>query len=91
VWNFSLTSGSQWLFSRTPDDISLLIFVLGEFLNEKYAGATEVRASRKGRLQLRDTRYQLPTANDLVYIGDSPNYCVRDVTIGSLGKSESSH
>ena len=43
--------------------------------------------SRRGRLQLRDPRFTLPTASDLVYLDDSPNYCVRDLSVGSLGKS----
>ncbi|CAH1365022.1 protein Wnt-5b-like [Tenebrio molitor] len=58
---------------------------IGNFLRDKYDGATEVRVNRRGRLQLRDTRFRLPTAYDLVYMEDSPNYCVRDERLGSLG------
>ncbi|RZC41517.1 Wnt-5b, partial [Asbolus verrucosus] len=58
---------------------------IGDFLRDKYDGATEVRINRRGRLQLRDTRFRLPTANDLVYMEDSPNYCIRDDRVGSLG------
>ncbi|XP_052123987.1 protein Wnt-5b-like [Frankliniella occidentalis] len=57
----------------------------GDYIKEKYDSATEVRVSRRGRLQLRDPRYTLPTASDLVYLDDSPNYCVRDMSVGSLG------
>ncbi|XP_017773550.1 PREDICTED: protein Wnt-5b-like isoform X2 [Nicrophorus vespilloides] len=58
---------------------------VGDFIREKYDGATEVRVNKRGRLQLGDPRYRVPTANDLVYLEDSPNYCVADPTIGSLG------
>ncbi|XP_050440607.1 protein Wnt-5b-like [Adelges cooleyi] len=58
---------------------------LGDYLKEKYEGAIEVRATRRGRLQIRDPRFSLPTASDLVYIDDSPNYCIRNITAGSIG------
>ncbi|XP_044747052.1 protein Wnt-5b-like [Coccinella septempunctata] len=58
---------------------------IGDYLREKYDGATEVRVNRRGRLQLRDPRVRLPTAQDLVYMEDSPNYCIKDDSIGSLG------
>ncbi|XP_075217670.1 protein Wnt-5a-like isoform X2 [Lycorma delicatula] len=58
---------------------------IGDYLKDKYDGATEVRANRRGKLQIRDPRFNLPTPNDLVYIDESPNYCVRNLTLGSLG------
>ena len=58
---------------------------IGDYIKEKYDSATEVRVSRRGRLQLRDPRFTLPTASDLVYLDDSPNYCIRDMSVGSLG------
>lgn len=61
--------------------------VSGEHLKEKYEGAIEVRATRRGRLQIRDPRFSLPTASDLVYIDDSPNYCIRNITAGSIGNN----
>lgn len=57
----------------------------GDFLLDKYDGATEVRVNRRGRLSMRDPRFSLPTANDLVYLDDSPNYCLPNETFGSLG------
>lgn len=60
-------------------------YFAGEHLKEKYEGAIEVRATRRGRLQIRDPRFSLPTASDLVYIDDSPNYCIRNITAGSIG------
>lgn len=44
-----------------------------------------MRVNRRGRLQLKDPRFRLPTPNDLVYTDDSPNYCVKNDTIGILG------
>lgn len=59
--------------------------ITGDYLVDKYDGATEVRVNKRGRLSIRDPRYTLPTANDLVYLDDSPNYCLPNLTIGSLG------
>lgn len=59
----------------------------GDFLLDKYDGATEVRVNRRGRLSMRDPRFSVPTANDLVYLDDSPNYCLPNDTLGSLGSS----
>ena len=61
--------------------------VAGDYIKDKYDGATEVRINRRGRLQIRDPRFSKPTANDLVYIDESPNYCVRNMSVGSLGKT----
>nr|UTS77825.1 Wnt5 [Sogatella furcifera] len=58
---------------------------IGDYIKDKYDGATEVRANRRGKLQIRDPRYNLPTPNDLVYLDDSPNYCVRNTSLGSMG------
>lgn len=70
------------------DQCSLYIpCVAGDYIKDKYDGATEVRINRRGRLQIRDPRFNKPTANDLVYIDDSPNYCVRNLSVGSLGKT----
>jgi len=54
---------------------------------DKYDGATEVKVNRRGRLSIRDPRFSVPTANDLVYLDDSPNYCLPNDTLGSLGNS----
>ncbi|KAL1513967.1 hypothetical protein ABEB36_003301 [Hypothenemus hampei] len=58
---------------------------IGDYLRDKYDGATEVRVNRRGRLQLKDPQIQIPTAYDLVYLEDSPDYCVRNDVTGSLG------
>ncbi|KAJ9582692.1 hypothetical protein L9F63_022959 [Diploptera punctata] len=58
---------------------------IGDYLKDKYDGGTEVRVNRRGRLQIKDPRFNKPTANDLVYLDDSPNYCIRNLSVGSLG------
>ncbi|CAB0031021.1 unnamed protein product [Trichogramma brassicae] len=58
---------------------------IGDYLLDKYDGATEVKVNRRGRLSIKDPRYSLPTANDLVYLDDSPNYCFANSSLGSLG------
>jgi hypothetical protein len=60
--------------------------VAGDYLKDKYDGATEVRVNKRGRLQIKDSRYNMPTANDLVYLSESPNYCVKNLVLGSMGK-----
>ncbi|KAI8422852.1 hypothetical protein MSG28_006594 [Choristoneura fumiferana] len=41
----------------------------GDYLRDKYEGATEVKVSRRGKLRLSDPRYRLPTAQDLGSLG----------------------
>jgi len=54
-------------------------------MKDKYDGATEVKVNKRGRLQVKNAQYNLPTANDLVYLDESPDYCLRNKTIGSFG------
>lgn len=58
-------------------------------MKDKYDGATEVRVNKRGRLQVKNAQYNLPTANDLVYLDESPDYCLHNKTIGSFGKNKS--
>ncbi|XP_026492000.1 protein Wnt-5b-like [Vanessa tameamea] len=58
---------------------------IGDYLRDKYEGATEVKVSRRGKLRLSNPNYSLPTAQDLVYLEESPNYCIRNESLGSLG------
>ena len=53
----------------------------GDFLKDKYEGATEVKVSRRGKLRLGNPHYTLPTAQDLVYLEESPNYCVKNESL----------
>ncbi|CAH2242234.1 jg25167 [Pararge aegeria aegeria] len=57
----------------------------GDYLREKYEGATEVKVSRRGKLRLSNPNYSLPTAQDLVYLEESPNYCIRNISLGAPG------
>ncbi|XP_065341058.1 protein Wnt-5a-like isoform X1 [Cloeon dipterum] len=58
---------------------------IGDYLKDKYDGATEVRVNKRGRLQIKDPRFNMPTANDLLYLSESPNYCVKNLALGSMG------
>ena len=55
---------------------------------DKYGDATRVKTTRSGRLRVRRkaSNIPIPTANDLVFLHRSPNYCHHNDTIGSLGK-----
>ncbi|XP_045519135.1 protein Wnt-5b-like isoform X1 [Pieris brassicae] len=58
---------------------------IGDYLHEKYEGATEVKVSRRGKLRVGNPNYSLPTPQDLVYLEESPNYCIKNETLGSFG------
>ena len=64
----------------------MITVIAGDFMKDNYDGATEVRVNKRGRLQVKNAQYNLPTANDLVYLDESPDYCLRNKTIGSFGK-----
>ena len=57
-------------------------------MREKYSDATRVKPTRQGRLRLHRRKARIPTANDLVFIKESPDYCHLNSTTGSLGKTE---
>jgi len=61
--------------------------VVGDFLRSKYSSATKVKPTGKGRLRLHKRSIKIPTANDLIFIKTSPDYCHRDNSTGSLGTS----
>lgn len=58
---------------------------IGDIVKDKYDGATEVKINRRGRLQVKYSQFNIPTANDLVYLNDSPDYCKKNRTLGSSG------
>nr|CDI40101.1 WNT5 protein [Euperipatoides kanangrensis] len=58
---------------------------IGDLLKDKYNGATEVKINRRGKLQIADPKFNLPTAVDLVYLDESPDYCLSNPSTGSLG------
>lgn len=47
----------------------------GDYLREKYDEATRVKMNKRNRLQVHDSRYKVPTAMDLVYLDESPDWC----------------
>ena len=61
---------------------------VGDHLQDKYGDATRVKTTRSGRLRVRRkaSNIPIPTANDLVFLHRSPNYCHHNDTIGSLGE-----
>ncbi|XP_017113383.1 protein Wnt-5 [Drosophila elegans] len=48
---------------------------IGDYLREKYEEATQVRINKRGRLQLKDLQFRVPTAHDLIYLDESPDWC----------------
>lgn len=34
-----------------------------------------MKLNKRGYLQVKDSRYKVPTANDLVYLDESPDWC----------------
>ena len=61
--------------------------IAGDYLRDKYADSTRVKPTRGGRLRLHRRNVKIPTANDLVFIKESPDYCHHNSTTGSLGKN----
>uniref|UniRef100_A0A4Y0BJV1 Protein Wnt n=1 Tax=Anopheles funestus TaxID=62324 RepID=A0A4Y0BJV1_ANOFN len=48
---------------------------IGDFLREKYDESTQVKVNKRGRLQVKDPRYKIPSALDLIYLDESPDWC----------------
>ena len=44
-----------------------------------------MKTTRRGRLKVKRKDAKIPTANDLVFLKRSPDYCHQNGTIGSLG------
>ena len=45
-----------------------------------------MKTTRRGRLKVKRKDSKIPTANELVFLKRSPDYCHQNGTIGSLGK-----
>lgn len=58
----------------------------GDFLREKYDEATQVKINKRGRLQVKDPRYKIPTSLDLVYLDESPDWCRNNKQLKWPGK-----
>ncbi|XP_051860554.1 protein Wnt-5 [Drosophila albomicans] len=48
---------------------------IGDYLREKYEEATEVKLNKRGRLQVKNSQFKVPTAHDLIYLDESPDWC----------------
>ena len=58
----------------------------GDRLKDKYDGATHVHFNRQGtKLVQSNPRYNRPTKEDLVYLEQSPDYCLPNGETGSHG------
>ena len=60
-------------------------WIIGRKIKTKYDGASKVLLNKRGLLQVTDRRYKAPTAQDMVYLAESPDYCLPNRKIGSLG------
>ncbi|XP_070191739.1 protein Wnt-2b-like [Littorina saxatilis] len=59
---------------------------VGNYLKTKHNGATQVMINQEGTgLIVANKNHKRPTRSDLVYFEKSPDYCVKDEGIGSLG------
>ncbi len=58
----------------------------GDYLREKYDESTQVKMNKRGRLQVKDSRYKVPTALDLVYLDESPDWCRQNKQLQWAGK-----
>ncbi|KAL5015300.1 hypothetical protein ScPMuIL_009570 [Solemya velum] len=62
---------------------------VGDHLKRKYNGATQVMINQEGSgLIVANKNHKRPTRSDLVYFEASPDYCVRDLEIGSMGTAD---
>ncbi|GLD73110.1 protein Wnt-2 [Lates japonicus] len=58
----------------------------GDHLRKRYNGAVQVAVNQYGTgFTAAHTHFKRPSKNDLVYLEDSPDYCIRDHESGSMG------
>ena len=56
---------------------------VGDYLKMKYNGATQVMMKQSGKgLVVANKNHKGPTKSDLVYLENSPDYCLQDYTTG---------
>lgn len=88
AFEMGLSSSPRWFYVSLSSSCKfkcvVSFYISGDFLKDKYDGATEVKITKRG-LHVKNAQYNLPTANDLVYLDESPDYCLRNKTIGSFG------
>lgn len=59
---------------------------IGAKIKNKYDAAAKVMITLRGKLRATDDRYVTPTAEDMVYVAESPDYCMPNKKTGSSGK-----
>ena len=63
-----------------------VIQIVGRELMSRYTNAAQVNFDESTRLLVPSTSvFRLPTQEDLVYVRRSPDYCLPDFSVGSLG------
>ncbi|XP_074592997.1 protein Wnt-5b-like [Brevipalpus obovatus] len=58
---------------------------IGDYLKGKYEKSTEVKINKRGKLQVRNRRQKMPTAEDLVHVDSSPDFCGNSSKKGKFG------
>lgn len=59
----------------------------GDHLRKKYNGAVQVAVNQYGTgFTTAHAHFKQPGKNDLVYLEDSPDYCIRDQESGGSGR-----
>lgn len=56
-------------------------------MREKYEEATEVKLNKRGRLQVKNSQFKVPTPHDLIYLDESPDWCRTNRLLQWAGKS----
>lgn len=75
------SKNKEWILSSTQVQL-----FPGDHLQDRYDGATFVKPTKRGRLKVKKDSENIPTANDLVFLKKSPDYCHANPSIGSLGR-----
>lgn len=65
----------------------IIRYLAGDYIKRKYTTAIKVKKNRKGRLQIQNSTRKRSKVTDLVYVHQSPSYCVRNETLGIFGKA----
>lgn len=58
---------------------------VGDALKEKYDSAAVMKLNSRGKLVPMHSNFNAPTSNDLVHIDQSPDYCLKNQSTGSIG------
>ncbi|GAU92975.1 hypothetical protein RvY_04983 [Ramazzottius varieornatus] len=61
---------------------------IGKKIKLRYDAATKMAVDKRGNLQVTEAGYKKPSSLDLVYLEESPDYCVYNKKTGSLGTKD---